>query len=147
MTPDEAANVITSYYFAPMTGERWQVTPEQFAQAAESRWPDCSTRLIEDDSGTAQRTRFAMTFENGAERSGEYSLGSGLSLRGYGALDAAEFVSWFLTMLDPEVSVLFNNLEAIERGDYDDHVLPRAMGLRPMAEALATHLAEAIGDE
>ncbi|MEU7245359.1 hypothetical protein [Streptomyces sparsogenes] len=147
MTPDEAANVITNYYFAPMRGERWNITPEQFAQAAQSHWPDCSTRLIEDDSGTAQRTRFAMTFKNGTERSGEYSLRSGLILSGYAALDAAEFVSWFLTLLDPEVSILFNNQEAIERGDYDDHVLPRAMGLRPMAEALATHLAGAIGDD
>lgn len=147
MTPDEAANVITSYYFAPVKGERWQVTPEQFAQAAQSHWPNCGTHLIEDDAGTAQQAEFAMTFENGAERSGEYSLHGGLTLSGYAALDAAEFVSWFLAMLDPEVSVLFNNRESIERGDYDDHVLPRAMGLRPMAEALATHLAEAIGDE
>jgi len=147
MTPDEAALVITNYYFAPIEGERWQITPERFAEAARERWPDCTTRLIEDDSGVAARVRFAMTFSDGAQRSGSYHPRSGVSLRGYTALDAAEFMAWFVAMLDPDVRVLFNNRESIEDGDYDDHVLPRAMGLRPMAEALATHLAGALVGE
>ncbi|WP_159073713.1 hypothetical protein [Streptomyces sp. RTd22] len=91
----------------------------------------------------AESAEFAMIFEGGAERSGEYSH-TGLTLTGYTALDAAEFMSWFVAMLDSDVRVLFNNRESIEDGDYDDHVLPRAMGLRPMAEALATHLAGAL---
>ncbi|WAP58785.1 hypothetical protein [Streptomyces sp. S465] len=143
MTPDEAALVITNYYFAPVEGERWQVTPERFAEAARDRWPNCTTRLIEGDDGTPAEVEFAMTFSNGAQRSGSYDPRS-LGLHGYAALDAAEFMSWFVTMLDPDVRVLFNNAESIEDGDYDDHVLPRAMGLRPMAEALATHLAGAL---
>ncbi|EFL22686.1 hypothetical protein SSOG_02400 [Streptomyces himastatinicus ATCC 53653] len=146
MTPDEAALVITSYYFAPAGGGRWGVTLEDFAQAARGRWPNCTTALTEDDSGVAESAEFAMIFEGGAERSGEYSH-TGLTLTGYTALDAAEFMSWFVAMLDSDVRVLFNNRESIEDGDYDDHVLPRAMGLRPMAEALATHLAGALVGE
>ncbi|WP_432589126.1 hypothetical protein ABVG11_30355 [Streptomyces sp. HD1123-B1] len=147
MTPDEAALVITSYYFAPTGGEPWQVTPEQFAHAAQDRWPNCTTKVRDDEFSGGQEAKFAMTFSNGAQRHGGYHPRHGLRLSGYTALDAAEFMSWFVTMLDPDVGVLFNNRESIEDGDYDDHVLPRSMGVRPMAEALATHLAGALLEE
>ncbi|WP_432010243.1 hypothetical protein [Streptomyces cucumeris] len=147
MTPDEAALVITNYYFAPAEGEQWQVTPERFAQEAEDRWPNCTTNTAASEVSTGLEVEFAMTFSNEAERHGAYNPSHGLSLYGHTALDAAEFMSWFVTMLEPDLRVLFNNAESIESGDYDDHVLPRSMGVRPMAEALATHLAGALLEE
>ncbi|NEB79467.1 hypothetical protein G3I40_30240 [Streptomyces sp. SID14478] len=137
-TADEAAQVITNYYFAPVEGEVWPVDLEVFDTQAAARWPDYESSDERDPDLEFTYTRSA----DGAQRSAWYHPQRGIGLPGYGAVEAAEFVSWFLDLLPAETKVLFNNDVAIEDGDYDDHVVPGSMGLRPIAEAFASHLAE-----
>lgn len=144
MRPDEASTVITNFFFAPAEQAPWPLASRTFEEAARARWPQCSTSH-EDPSGEGDSTvSFAMVFDSGAERSGEYAEGQSLDLWGYSPLDAAEFIAWFVTLLPTGIHVRFNNQEAIEGGDYEDHWLPRSQGVRTMAEALATHLAGAL---
>lgn len=136
---------VTSFYFAPTATTSWSLSMERFAEAATTRWP---TSIATEEEFPAGRGRYIDFWNNEPRHDAMYEDDETLIYKRSTPVEAAPFVTWFLSLLPADARIRFSSEAAVEEGvGTTDWSLRRDADVHQVARALAAHLRDVYGED